>query len=499
MIHRTYLTKDTTIFSGSEFNGGGNPILKLIRGSGENKDYSRILFELDLKSLYYKIKKGELPGGGFSESNPYRTHTLRFYNTMFYNRDSMGRFNASPSYLPASYKLQLLAVRQKWDEGRGYDYLRKDFDNLDLVSFEGATFKYAQTGIAWGSTPEEITSPYFLLDEIEVDLGVENIEFDLSIHIERMLNNFNTAVKNGEVSESLSKIGVEDFLEGFMLRFTNEDGDHLQTLELFGKDTHTYFEPHLETSWDFSVNDNRFSMPVEGLSKLYCYTSFKDELVGVDRDSLKLEIFDDEDILLKTIQNPPLTTENKEIYDTLSPIKSMSTGIYYTELNTGEFGNEAKTLYDVWTFMYEGTEYKIQGAFATELKENLFKMNLSPESKEYNINFSGIRRNEKIKDSEKRKLTVTLKDKYNDKTEQPTKVTMDFYVKVGSSKVFLFKDSILSKNANNEYYDYFDFSWVIPHDYFIDINIHSNGEIRTYEVLDFSVIDSRLVNKINGL
>ena len=449
MIFRTYFDKDATLYSGTDFNSGGNPILKLVRGGGVSKnDVGRFIFSFNIEKIKEKIEKKEI--------TDVRKHIIRIYNTMYYNRDVMGYSNMAPSTLPASFKIDIFKINDSWDEGRGYDYI--DVKNVDrpLTLSNGVTFDNAKTNIPWSN------NAFTFYKTVEFDLGTENLEIDVT-----------------DVIESL--IETPSIFNGFMIRFNEESSAFLNVVDFYGKDTHTFFEPHLETEWNESINDDRDNLVVNEPKKLYLYANIKNELVNLDEGTISVKIKDDSDVILEEITN----------------VKHEALGVYSIEVTMPDNDGESLNYYDEWSFKYKGITYKIENEFTTVENYNPFS-NTHGEPKDYILNVSGIRNNEQIKDDEKRKVVVIAKEHYGDSDFKPSKITMDLYIKNGNQKVFIISNCEFNKTPEN-YFLYIDFTWLIPQEYWIDIKVHSNGEIRNYEKLSFTLLNSNLINKINEI
>jgi hypothetical protein len=124
-----------------------------------------------------------------------------------------------------------------------------------------------------------------------------------------------------------------------------------------------------------------------------------------------------------------------------------------------------------------------------------FGFSLSPNSKEpelYGFDFYGIKQDEKILNTDIRKVGVVIKKAYSTQ-EILTEVSAFYriYVKEGPTEVQV-QDWEPINRTPNEYYFIFDTTDKIPNEYFIDIKVYSSGQVDTYKrTLQFQIVNKK--------
>ena len=455
MIYRTYFSKDATLNSGSPYNSGSNPILKLSKGDTLlNHNVSRFVIDFNLDNLRNKISTKEIPDN--------RKHIIRMYNTMYYNRDIMGYTNILPVNLPASFDIDIYIINDEWDEGRGYDYLKDEISithNTPLFLKNGVTFNNRKTNIQWDKDKS-----FTFYKTFSFDTGIENIEFDVTDLIEEVIN------------------GTIENFNGLMFKLKDEDGSENSVIEFYGKSTHTFFEPHIETSWDETIIDNRYDLGYNEEHTLYFYSNLNGKLVNTD-DIANMYV---------TIYN-----EYDEVIDKITNIKHEKLGIYSIKVTIPKAVSDISNYFDAWTYTYKGRRYTVENKFICSSDSTTF--NSKPyETLDYGISTSGIMNKESIPNNEVRKITVHVKQYYGYDSVNIEDILLDLYIKHGNQKVYIM-ESCKMNYYNDEFYCYLDTEWLIPQDYSIDIRAKVNGEIKNHEKIDFTILNSKLINSINNI
>ena len=110
----------------------------------------------------------------------------------------------------------------------------------------------------------------------------------------------------------------------------------------------------------------------------------------------------------------------------------------------------------------------------------------------YGFDFSGIKQNEKILNTDIRKVMVTIKQAY---TSQVVLNSIDtfyrVYVREGNTEVQV-QDWTPINRTPNEYYFMFDTRDKIPNQYYVDIKVNTSGERDTYQKeLMFQIVNKK--------
>jgi hypothetical protein len=110
----------------------------------------------------------------------------------------------------------------------------------------------------------------------------------------------------------------------------------------------------------------------------------------------------------------------------------------------------------------------------------------------YGFDYYGIRQDEKILNTDIRKVGVIIKKEYT--SNQPLnkiKAYYRIYVREGQTEVQV-QDWTQVNKTPNEYYFIFDTRDKIPNEYFIDLRLDINGEISTYKrQIKFQIVDKK--------
>jgi uncharacterized protein (DUF2344 family) len=110
----------------------------------------------------------------------------------------------------------------------------------------------------------------------------------------------------------------------------------------------------------------------------------------------------------------------------------------------------------------------------------------------FGFDFYGIKQNEKIVNTDIRKVGVVIKKAYS--TQEILDNVQAFYrvyVKEGSTEVEVQEWTKINRTVN-EYYFIFDTTDKIPNEYFIDIKVYTSGQVDTYKrTLQFQIVNQK--------
>jgi translation initiation factor 2 beta subunit (eIF-2beta)/eIF-5 len=117
---------------------------------------------------------------------------------------------------------------------------------------------------------------------------------------------------------------------------------------------------------------------------------------------------------------------------------------------------------------------------------------LTREPEKFGFDFYGILQNEKILNTDIRKVGVTIKKAY---TTQQLLQNIDafyrVYVREGNTEVQV-QDWTKINRTPNEYYFIFDTRDKIPNEYYVDIKVNISGEVDTYKKqLTFQIVNKK--------
>jgi hypothetical protein len=114
----------------------------------------------------------------------------------------------------------------------------------------------------------------------------------------------------------------------------------------------------------------------------------------------------------------------------------------------------------------------------------------SQDPKLYGFDFYGLKQDEKIYNTDIRKVGVIIKQAYTTQKLLPNvDASYRVYVREGQTEVQV-QDWTKLNRTPNEYYFIFDTRDKIPNEYFVDMKVESSGEINTYKrTIKFQIVN----------
>jgi len=483
-INNSYFSRNNTLISNSFVNTGRNPVTELFYGDGGLVNpigFTRFIFDLDLTLLKEKIANGLISTGCTTNIK----HTLRMTNTSYFDKDFLNAKTSQGRLRATSFDLVLLRIPyfdldpekpQIWDEGVGYDYYDviteipndKNYSDRPSNWYQTTTIGvWEQPGIYSNTNSGSV--PYSGLTEIarqHFEFGDENIEFDMTDEINGVLN--------GDIINSVG------WVIAFLPQVENLSGTTgTYSVGFFTRHTQTFYEPFLETNYDDLIEDDRNSFSLGKTNKLYLY------------------IYEDGDF--KNLDNPPLVTISDASGDPISglinlPSCQKTKGVYEVTIPPLLGYKTPCTFQDTWkNITMDGFVLPdVYNEFVLyPVQKNIQIGTSTNDPKVYGFDFFGIKQDEKILNTDIRKVGVIIKQAYTTNKMLP-KVEGYYrvYVREGQTEVQV-QDWTKLNRTPNEYYFIFDTRDKIPNEYFIDLKVISSGEVNTYK----KQIKFQIVNK----
>jgi len=500
-IHKSYFSKNDTLIYNSSTNTGRNPIMELFFGNVENVispvGYSRFIFDLDLEDLQTKVENGEISTG----CSYNLTHKLKMTNTSFFDKELLNDTWSNGRRRATSFDLVLYRIPktsgdtgdpQTWDEGVGYDYYAgnaqgatttvsvkdavetdKSYSARPVNWFKRTTVNnwsyngiYDNTNQTTGNTGINY-SALTIVDVQHFEFGNEDIEFDMTNEINDILTGATTGTTGWGISFVPKVENISGMTENYSVGF-------------FSRHTQTFYEPFLETDYNDLIQDDRNTFYERRNNKLYLY-SFR---YGNPQNFDDLPLVD----ILDSSGNPVqgltgLTT------------CQIQNGVY--EVNVS--GLTATTLpciyYDVWNgISIDGVQLNnVENQFVVNPLSDLYQIGMEDnEPSIYGFDFYGIKQDEKILNTDIRKVNVVLKKAYTTK-EVLTHVDSYYriYVREGTTEVQV-QDWTPINRTHSGYYFIFDTQDKIPNEYFVDIKVITDREVNTYKrELKFQIVNKK--------
>tara|TARA_R110000851_G_scaffold48370_2_gene116986 strand:- start:108 stop:1655 length:1548 start_codon:yes stop_codon:yes gene_type:complete len=499
-IHKSYFKKNNTILSNSSVNTAKNPVTELYYGdsgldvktcipssfSGDTcvnylgdtisgytshlmcQKHSRYIFELNLTDLQEKVDNGRINLVG-SCNNDTVNHIVRMVNTSFFDDELFNTRTSKNNLRATSFDLILFSVPQFWDEGVGYDYSNSVFsspiEGNKTYSIESSNWYNSGTLTPWSTNGiyDYGLNPPTILQTQHFDNGNENIEMDITAHINTLLT----------ASTSTNGYGI-----AFSKKYENTTGlTESYSVGFFAKDTQTFYEPFLETKFNDTIKDSRHHFYEGVTNHLYLHVN----VGGIPTNS--------ETIPLVNIYDVSGVLVGSQITST-----QVTTGVYCVTVTIPCNTYTTPCMFsDVWS------NITVNGICSNDvtnkfvLKDNNEYITVGPNSskpKHYGYSVSGIKMDEKITGGDVRKVTVSTRKQYS--TEEPEAIDLlqyRIYVSQGTTQVETHPWTDINIAYNQNYF-IVDTGDMIPNEYHIDIKAVSNQESNVYpKMLKFQVVN----------
>jgi hypothetical protein len=479
-IHKSYFDKSNTLIYNSYTNTARNPIVELFYGRVDNVaiplGYSRYIFNIDTDDLKNKISTGLISTGctGFSNIK----HILRMTNTSFFDKELLNDKTSQGRRRATSFDLILFRIpqNQPWDSGVGYDYYDFGITNLNDRSFSQRPSNWFETlTISAWTTPgvysntNSVTgtgvnySGLTIIDTQHFEFGNEDIEFDMTNEI----NQYLTGSTSGFTGWGIAYLPQLENLTGLTENYS---------VGFFTRHTQTFYEPFLETSYNDLILDNRNSFYSYNNNRLYLYSYIGG--VPTSLDNL-----------------PIVTLENNQgnVVGTYTGCQ-ITQGVY--QITTSGITVTTPCMFtDTWSnLVYDGVSLPNVVNDLTVLPyQGYFTLGTQSKDPElFGFDFYGIKQDEKILNTDLRKVGVIIKKAYtSNQVLTPVTAYYRIYVKEGTTEVQV-QDWTQINRASNEYYFIFDTRDKIPNEYNVDIKVLTSGEVDTYKkTLTFQIVDKK--------
>lgn len=495
-VYKSYFKRNDTLVYNTYTNTARNPVVELFFGRVDNlsspKGFSRFIFDIDLTDLQSKLANGTISTGCTAEM----THTLRMTNTSSFDEELLNTTWSNGRRRATSFDLVLFRIpkvsgstgdAQTWDEGVGYDYYDgntnssntstyqqqietdKSFSDRPANWFQRTTIKnWSLPGIYDNTNSNPISglnySGLTIVARQHFEFGNEDIEFDMSNEINNILNGTLTNVTGWGIAFVPEVENITGMTENYSVGF-------------FSRHTQTFYEPFLETNYDDLIQDDRYSFYQGKTNKLYLYAYVNGNPIVLDNDPV-VDIIDDSNDILYTLT---ACSRSNGVYEiVVPPISSSSVPCMF---------------YDNWRELsYNGDVIApIENEFVLLKAQDYFTLGTrTEEPKIYGFDFNGIKQNEKILNTDIRKVNVTLKKAYTSKEVlYHVEAFYRVYVREGNTEVQVQDWTQINRTADG-YYFVFDTTDKIPNEYYIDIKVNTDRDINTYKrELQFQIVNKK--------
>ena len=498
-ILRSYINKNNTIISNSFVNTGRNPVIELNFGASDlivpNFGFTRFIFELDLSLLEENISSGVISTGCTSAM----THTLKMTNTSSFDNELLNTFMSNERRRATSFDLILYRIPkisgdtgnpQFWDEGVGYDY--NDFNiaqnsanggispltYVDSRAYSTRPSNWYQTTTLSGWSENGIYnnknegvvnySGLTIVARQHFELGNEDLNMDMTDEINGILNGSITGVTGWGISYLPQIENITGLTESYSVAF-------------FSRHTQTFYQPFLLTNYNDLIQDDRNQFLKNQENKLFLYVYQNGDFVNLDSDPY-VRIEDRNGVAVNGMASLNTCLKTKGVYEVIVP---------------NGFANSPTPclFYDVWSGLTINGQSipNVTNQFSLQPYTSGIQIgSVSKDPQIFGFNFYGILQNEKILNTDIRKVGVTIKKAY---TGQQLLLGVSgfyrVYVMEGTTEVEV-QDWTPLNRTPNEYYFIFDMRDKIPNQYFVDIQVNTSGEKDTYKrQLTFSIVNTK--------
>jgi hypothetical protein len=498
-ILRSYINKNNTIISNSFVNTGRNPVIELNFGASDlivpNFGFTRFIFDLDLSLLEQNISSGVISTGCTSAM----THTLQMTNTSSFDNELLNSFMSNERRRATSFDLILwripkfsgtTGIPQLWDEGVGYDY--NDFNiaqnsanggispltYVDSRAYSTRPSNWYQTTTLSGWSQNGVYnnknegvvnySGLTIVARQHFELGNEDLNMDMTNEINGILNGSITGVTGWGISYLPQIENITGLTESYSVAF-------------FSRHTQTFYQPYLLTNYNDLITDDRNLFLKNQENKLFLYVYQNGDFVNLDSDPF-VRIEDRNGVAITGMASLNTCLKTKGVYEVTVP--------------NGFTNSPTPCLfYDVWSGLTINGQSipNVTNQFTLQPYTSGIQIgSVSKDPEIYGFDFYGILQNEKILNTDIRKVGVTIKKAY---TGQVLLLDVSgfyrVYVMEGTTEV-LVQDWTPLNRTPNEYYFIFDMRDKIPNQYFVDIQVNTSGEKDTYKrQLTFSIVNTK--------
>ena len=468
IVTKTYISKSNTIIKDNCSNTGLNPIVELNYG----QMVTRGMIYFDHAKLQKMYEDKTYP------SLEKMHHVLKMTNTASLTPNAIYKPCINSYYddlkkRATSFDLIFFLINKNWDCGKGFDYVKDMHIGSHTAYSQEASnwyqyrnyFRWDEEGIYSNDTlskeMDKYTSKKGNLSKIIIgiqhfDYGNENIEIDI------------TETVNKFITKEIENYGIGI---AFAPSFENVKTDKSQYIGFFTQNTHSFFEPYIETTYDETIEDDRTNFYLDKDNKLYFYASVGNKYVNLD-------------------ELPICTINGSQIVS-----KQATKGIYYVNINLSSEEYETDTmLYDVWTNLkYNGKNLKdVELSFVTKSSENYFSFGLPTlnEDTDFIPSVYGINDHEPIKRGDIRKVNIECRIPYTaNQLRSIDGIEYRLYVLEGEKQYDVISWTKVERGYNENYF-LINTNELIPYRYYIDLRVNKNMELINHpKVLEFDIIN----------
>ena len=249
-------------------------------------------------------------------------------------------------------------------------------------------------------------------------------------------------------------------------------------VQFFTRHTQTFYEPYLESTFNDLIDDARNSFTMGKVNKLYLYLFDNGTPLNLDYTP-NVDILDNSGNPIPGLTDLTTCQRSKGIYEvSIPPLLGYKTPCMFSD----KWKNLKLNGFDLPPVLNDFTIYPLKKSIQIGTTTN--------DPKLYGFDYYGIKQDEKIYNTDVRKVGVIIKQAYTTNKLLPhVDAFYRIYVKEGQTEVEV-QDWTQINRTPNEYFFMFDTRDKIPNEYFIDIKVNSSGEVNTYKrQIKFQIIN----------
>jgi hypothetical protein len=256
-----------------------------------------------------------------------------------------------------------------------------------------------------------------------------------------------------------------------------------QFVGFFTRHTQTYYEPFLETIYNDVIIDDRKNFYRGKTNKLYLYSNLGGEPTNLDNNP-SVTIYDEDGNVFSSV--------------TTAQTVHVTTGVYYAEIFVPITQEDGVLFTDTWSDINIDTISRPDVDLEFEIKDDTDYYKIGDNESlpvEYALSLSGVKRDEKIKRGDKRKVLVSARIPFTiNQSEVIDGLQYRLWVREGNTQVNVIEWEDVNRAYLKNYF-VLDTSWMIPNEYHIDIKLTSNLQVKTLT----DAIKFNIVNQIDEL
>jgi hypothetical protein len=465
MVIRTFLDKCNTIKKDSIDNFGLTPVIMLNYGLLTSRCLVHFN-ETDILSKYDDKTFGNAE---------LVTHRLKMKNCASINSSAINEPVPSEDInklkkRASSFDLILFRIPRPWDAGVGFDNYNDIWYKGDKAhSSDGSNWFNAQTGNEW-DTPgiisleeldREVIKYYNGEDSIIIthqhfDFGNEDLDADITSYInglrEDKFRNYGIGIA---FAPSYENKGSNMFLTNYVGFFSNH--------------TNTFFEPYIESRYDFRINDNKYSFYPHRTNHIYFSASTDGEMLNLDHC-------------------PTFIINGKEY-----TAKQATKGMYYAEVKLEEKPNKIID-YTVNNIVFDGTdlgEFEDSFTVLPNTSHIIFNDISSDKAyKEYSITVYPIENHGNLISGDVIRVMIECHENYNNsKNVVLENAEYRLYIGSGTREVDVISWDYINTLEQANYF-FLDTNTLVPNEYHLDIRCKLNGGVKIFKnKLTFNIVN----------